>query len=66
MVVLFTGLAVARIPTSGNIFVGYSFENSSSSTLNLNLTRPHLQGREASLEGKVLPVIGIVADFSGH
>jgi hypothetical protein len=63
---LLAGLAAAQVPTSGNIFVGYSFENTSSSALNLNLSRPNLQGWEASLEGKVLPAMGIVADFSGH
>jgi len=63
---LLTGLAAAQIPTSGNIFVGYSLENASSSALNLNLSRPNLQGWEASLEGKVAPWFGIVADFSGH
>lgn len=60
------GLAAAQIPTSGNVFVGYSFENSSSSTLNQDLSRPNLQGWEASLEGKIIPFLGVVADLSGH
>src|SRR5215467_7682701 len=59
-------IASAQVPTSGNVFVGYSFENDSSSTLNLNLSRPNLQGWEGSLEGKIFPHLGIVADFSGH
>jgi opacity protein-like surface antigen len=63
---LLAGLANAQVPTSGNIFVGYSFENTNSSTLKLNLSRPNLQGWEGSLEGKILPWVGIVADFSGH
>jgi opacity protein-like surface antigen len=63
---LFASLASAQIPASGNIFVGYSYENASSSVMNLNLSRPNLQGWEASLEGKVAPWIGIVTDFSGH
>ena len=64
---LFAALAKAQVPTSGNVFIGYSFENASSSALNLgNVSRPNLQGWEATLEGKVLPVLGIVADFSGH
>ncbi|SPF45720.1 exported hypothetical protein [Candidatus Sulfotelmatobacter kueseliae] len=63
---LLAGLAAAQVPTSGNIFVGYSFENASSSALNLDLSRPNLQGWEASLEGKVFPALGIVADFTGH
>lgn len=51
-------VAHAQIPTSGNIFVGYSYSrtNSFGNTVNLN-------GWEASLEGKFLPWIGIVADF---
>jgi hypothetical protein len=57
------GIAQAQIPTSGNIFVGYSFSRADSGpggppTTNLN-------GWEASLEGKFLPWIGIVADFGG-
>jgi opacity protein-like surface antigen len=57
--VLFSGaLAQAQIP-SGNIFVGYSLSqvNSFGGTKNLN-------GWEGSLEGKFLPWIGIVGDFS--
>jgi len=62
---LLVGLANAQVP-SGNIFLGYSFENTSSSALGLNLSRPNLPGWEGSLEGKWLPWVGIVADFSGH
>ncbi len=66
MLFMLAGLAVAQVPTAGNVFVGYSFENASSSALNLDLSRPNLQGWEASLEGKVFPLLGIVADFTGH
>lgn len=66
MLFILAGLAAAQVPTAGNIFVGYSFENASSSALNLDLSRPNLQGWEASLEGKVFPALGIVADFTGH
>jgi len=62
---LFAGLASAQIPASGNIFVGYSFENASASALD-NLTRPNLHGWEGSLEGKLAPWVGLVTDFSGH
>ncbi len=65
VIFLFVGLASAQVP-SGNLFLGYSFENTSSSALGLNLSRPNLQGWEGSLEGKLLPWVGIVADFSGH
>lgn len=54
---LAAGVAQAQIPTSGNIFVGYSYSQ----------TRPNmavgLNGWEGSLEGKFLPWIGLVADF---
>jgi len=66
MMCLLSGLAAAQIPTSGNVFLGYSYENAGSSALNLDLNRNNLNGWEASLEGKVFPALGIVADFSGH
>src|ERR1700722_4735356 len=62
---LFVGLASAQVP-SGNIFFGYSYESASSTALDLSANRVNLQGWEASLEGKLLPWVGIVADFSGH
>ena len=60
-----TALASAQIPTSGNVFFGYSFENTGSTALD-GITRANLQGWEGSLEGKLLPFLGIVTDFSGH
>jgi opacity protein-like surface antigen len=53
--------ASAQIPTSGNIFIGYSYSRESAglggpTTVNLN-------GWEGSLEGKFLPWIGLVGDF---
>jgi opacity protein-like surface antigen len=64
---VFAGLASAQVPTSGNVFVGYSFYSASPSSLDLlSLNRPNLNGWEASLEGRVLPWVGIVADLSGH
>jgi opacity protein-like surface antigen len=73
---LFAGLANAQVP-SGNVFFGYSYENTNSQTFGPNLitstvTRPNLKGWEASFEGKMVPWIGIVAwigivgDVSGH
>jgi len=64
--VLFAGVAAAQVPTAGNVFFGYSYENASSSLFPSDLSRPNLQGWEASLEGRVIPAFGIVADFSGH
>ena len=59
-------LAFAQIPTSGNIFVGYSFERSNWSGLTGNSSGTNLNGWEASLEGKVFPHLGIVTDFGSH
>jgi hypothetical protein len=57
LVFAIAAVAHAQIP-SGNIFVGYSYSQ----------TRPNspvgLNGWEGSLEGKIIPFIGIVADFS--
>lgn len=53
--------ASAQIPTSGNVFFGYSYNHAeivSNDGTNLN-------GWNASLEGKMLPWVGIVADLSG-
>jgi hypothetical protein len=61
MVLSFAGLGDAQVPTAGNIFVGYSYYNS-----NLEVDRASLNGWEGSLEGKVFPHVGIVADVSGH
>jgi opacity protein-like surface antigen len=66
ILMLFASLAAAQIPTSGNIFVGYSYENTNWSGLDSSLSRPNLSGWAASLEGKVFPHLGIVTDFSGH
>jgi hypothetical protein len=57
-----TGAASAQIPTKGNVFFGYSYDRtalSSDDTTNMN-------GWDASLEGKFLPWIGLVADVDGH
>jgi opacity protein-like surface antigen len=68
---LFAGLASAQLP-SGNIFFGFSYERTNSTAFsgsNLvtnTLTHPNLHGWEASFEGKILPLVGIVGDVSGH
>lgn len=61
LVFMVAEIAAAQIPTSGNIFFGYSYYNTS-----VNGSRNNLNGWEGSVEGKVLPFIGIVADFDGH
>lgn len=62
MALLLSGMAAAQIPTSGNVFFGYSYYNTDLVPNN----RGNLNGWEASLEGHVFPFIGIVADFSSH
>lgn len=62
MVLTLAGAASAQIPTRGNVFFGYSYERTpivSNDTTNTN-------GWEATLEGKFLPWIGLVADIDGH
>jgi opacity protein-like surface antigen len=54
--------AYAQVPTSGNIFGGFSYVNADL----IPGSRTNLNGWNASLEGKVFPFVGIVADFSGN
>lgn len=60
IVLLFASLAAAQAPTSGNIFFGYSLTNSDW----YSAGRSNFNGWTGSLEGKVLPHVGIVADFT--
>ena len=55
LMLLLAEIAGAQTPTSGNVFFGYSYYNS-----NLTGGRISLNGWEASMEGKVLPFIGLV------
>ncbi len=57
----FAGLASAQVP-SGNVFFGYSFYNTDLSSID----RANTNGWEASVEGKIIPWVGMVADFDGH
>ncbi len=59
---VFAGLAVAQVPTSGNVFFGYSYYNTDLSSID----RANTNGWQASLEGRVLPFVGIIADFDSH
>ncbi len=56
------GTASAQIPTKGNVFFGYSFDRTSIASNDTT----SLNGWDASLEGKFLPWIGLVADIDGH
>jgi opacity protein-like surface antigen len=62
-ILLMAGLATAQIPTSGNVFVGYSYYNVGSTSVTQG---GGLNGWQGSLEGKIIPFVGIVADFSGN
>lgn len=59
---LFASLASAQVPTSGNVFFGYSYYNTDISSSN----RTGTNGWEASFESKIIPWVGFVADFDGH
>jgi hypothetical protein len=63
---LFCVGAQAQVPTSGNVFFGYSYYNTSPLTFAGITDRSALNGWEGSLEGKVFRWVGIVADFSAH
>jgi opacity protein-like surface antigen len=52
----------AQVPTSGNIFVGYSYNRAGVATGEAT----NLNGWNGSLEGKIFPFVGLVADISGH
>lgn len=58
----FTTFASAQVPTAGNIFVGYSYFNADTNSSN----RANLNGWNGSLEGKIFPFVGIVADIGGY
>lgn len=65
-------LAHAQIPTSGNLFFGYSYSHGqvfTGSTVPILLAPSadiSMNGWEGSLEGKFLPWLGLVADFDWH
>jgi opacity protein-like surface antigen len=58
---LFAGLAAAQAP-GGNVFFGYSYYNTDLSSID----RANTNGWEASVEGKVVPFLGFVADVDSH
>ncbi len=58
---LLTTAGYAQVP-GGNVFVGYSYMSADLVSGN----RTNLNGWNGSVEGKVLPFIGIVGDFSGY
>jgi len=56
------GIASAQIPTKGNVFFGYAYDRAATVTSDAS----NLNGWDASLEGKFLPWIGMVADLNGN
>lgn len=62
VMVMLAGLASAQVPMAGNVFLGYSYYNTDFTALG----RTGLNGVEGSIEGKIIPWIGIVADFSAN
>jgi hypothetical protein len=59
---MMTAAGFAQVPTSGNVFLGYSFNRADTGLSD----RVNLNGWEGSVEGKVVPHVGIVADFGGQ
>jgi opacity protein-like surface antigen len=62
LLAVFAGATAAQVPTSGNVFFGYSYYNTQLPSFNSS----NLNGWEATLEGRVVPHFSIVADFSSH
>lgn len=60
---ILSSLASAQIPTSGNVFAGYSYLNT-----DVAAHRGSLSGWEGSIEGKFFPIpfLSVVADFSAN
>ena len=58
---ILTSNLFAQIPTGGNIFIGYSYNRA---TLTVD-NGTNLNGWNGSLEGKIFPFVGLVADLSG-
>jgi hypothetical protein len=58
---VFATLAAAQVPHA-NVFFGYSYYNTDLSSID----RANANGWEASVEGKVIPFLGFVADVDTH
>jgi opacity protein-like surface antigen len=58
---LCAGIAGAQVRTSGNVYFGYTYYNTS-----LAPNRGGLNGWQGTLEGKLFPLLGIVADLTGQ
>jgi len=60
LLTVLAGVTAAQVP-NGNIYFGYTYYNT-----DLSLNRGDLNGFQATLEGKLVPMLGFVADFTGH
>jgi hypothetical protein len=58
---LYAGIAGAQVPASGNVYFGYTYYNTDVAS-----NRGGLNGWQGTLEGKVFPLLGIVADLTGQ
>ncbi|MGA1986586.1 MAG: hypothetical protein ABSG72_09975 [Candidatus Sulfotelmatobacter sp.] len=63
MLTVFAGTTLAQVP-NGNVFLGYSYYNANLPSLAAN--NVNMNGWEATLEGRVVPHLSFVADFSSH
>lgn len=59
---IMTGAAMAQVPSLGNVYFGYALNHGSTGATNTG----NLNGWEASLEGKMLPFLGMVADVGAQ
>jgi opacity protein-like surface antigen len=63
-------LSHAQMPSGGNVFFGYSYSRGNtftqSSSAGTGGSTVNLNGWEASVEGKYLPWLGVVADLDWH
>lgn len=57
---LLTAVGMAQVPTSGNVYFGYSLNHGSTGLTDTGT----LNGWEGSLEGNIFPHVGLVADVS--
>jgi len=62
---LLAASASAQLPTSGNVFFGYSYSHGQTFGP-FGIHSANMNGWDGSLEGKFLPWIGVVADFDWH
>jgi hypothetical protein len=59
---MMTAAGIAQIPSFGNVFLGYSFNHGNTRISNTGT----LNGWEGSVEGKMFPFVGMVADVSAQ